>query len=74
MLHNTVARTLRDAQNLNNIQSMDNYPYLHARNCLHSGYRKCCWSKDDAIRIKIMSVLILAVVLGGAIMIARVFI
>jgi len=68
--------TFRDAQNeINYIRHRDrDNPYLDADRQIHSGYHDLSSWKRDAVRIKLMSILVLAVALVGVIMIVRVFI
>lgn len=72
-----INNSFRDARNEQNYQRhRANYTrdYLDAPNQIHCGYHNLSEWKKDAVRIKIMSILVLAVALVGVIMIVRVFI
>jgi|GEM_PF-3673348 len=72
-----INNSFRDARNeLNYQRHRGNYgrDCLDAPNQIHCGYHDGSAWKRDVVRIKIMSILILAVLLGGSIMIVKVFI
>jgi len=72
-----INNSFRDARNeLNYQRHRANYgrDYLDAPNQIHCGYHDLSSWKKDAVRIKIMSILLLSVLLGGSIMIVKVFI
>ena len=69
--------TYKDDRNEQNYQRhRANYSrdYLDAPNQIHCGYHDLSSWRRDAIRIKIMSILVLGVALVGLIMVVRVFV